>query len=123
MPGQKINETLKKFFLLYSRAATGIFITGGQMVVETEAMECFNGLKRSAQLKVIELMEAMEPHPLIEATYCTSAKEWVIRFGKNYKRRYQSKLMTEVVRSRPIAWIPNVSIEWMKANVKGGKDA
>ena len=93
-----------------------------KVTAETEAKECFKRMKRGSQLRVIELMEGMEPHPLIEGTYCTVAKEWVIRFGKTYKTRYQSKLLTEVVRSRPIAWIPNLSVEWMRDNLKVGKD-
>jgi len=86
--------------------------------MDNEFKEFWDKLQRKTQLKVIDLMRGMEPHHLVDGTYATVAKKWMFIFGSDYKERAMVKFLEQVERSRPIAWTPKVSVEWLESNVK-----
>lgn len=88
------------------------------METDNEVVELWGRLQRKTQLKVIKLLKEMEPHFKVEGAYSTSAKSWVLIFGAEYKNKAMTKFLEQVERSRPIAWTPKVSVEWLESNVK-----
>ena len=94
------------------------------MEANMEAEEHFKKMRAESQEKVIELFKALEAHPTVEGAVASMQVDWLKVFGPGYKKRHMLKLMTEFEeRKKPLAWFPNVSLQWMESNKKGDQSA
>lgn len=86
---------------------------------ETAAKEYFMTMRPKSQRKVIALFKEMEEHPRVEGAVWSHQTGWLQSFGPGYKKRHMNKLMVEHEdKTRPLAWYPQLTVEWMESNLK-----